>query len=56
MRDFNKSLKTYIKSGNITQKKNQDFERFLKFLKIKMTAKSNKIELSEEGVYRYVER
>ena len=40
--------KIYIKSGNITEKKNKTCERLLIFLNIKMSAKSNKIELSKE--------
>ena len=41
-------LKTYIKSGNITEKKNKTFNRILIFVIIKMSAKSNKIELSDD--------
>ena len=33
----------------------QDFERFLRFLNIKMLAKSNKIELSEEFIVMWRE-
>ena len=39
--------KAYIKSGNITEKKNKTLKDLI-FLNIKMSAKSNKIELSEE--------
>ena len=38
-------LKIYIKSGNIANREEKrDFERFLIYLNIKMSAKSNKIE------------
>ena len=42
-------LKIYIKSGNITEKKNKK-NKFLTFLNIKMSAKSKKIEFNEEFI------
>ena len=49
MRDLNTFFKkTYIKGGNITGQKKQDFERRLIILNTKMSAEANKIELSEE--------
>ena len=46
---FEDFFEVYIKSGNITEKKNKTFnKRFLIFLNTKMSAKSNKIELIEE--------
>ena len=43
-------LKKYIKSGNITERKNKTFKRFLTFLNVKILAKSKKIELNEEFI------
>ena len=43
-------FKKYIVSGNITEKKNNTFERFLIFFNIKISAKSKNIELNEEFI------
>ena len=40
-------FKKHIKKGNITEKKNKTLKDLI-FLNIKMSAKSNKIDLSEE--------
>ena len=41
-------LKNVHQTWEYCREENQDFERFLIFLNIKISAKSNKIELSEE--------
>ena len=46
--DLNTFLKNIHQKWKAYREEKQDFERFLIFLNIKMSAKSNKIELSEE--------
>ena len=49
MRDLDTFFyKTYNKSEGLYREERQDFEGLLIFLHMKMSAKSNKIELSEE--------
>ena len=48
MRDLNTFFKKYTSKGEIYREEKQDFERFLIFFNMKMSAKSNKVELSDE--------
>ena len=48
MPDLNTFLKNIHQKWEYCREEKQDFERLLIFLNIKMSAKSNKIELSEE--------
>ena len=48
VRDLNAFFKYHTSKREYYRKGKQDFERLLIFLKIKMSAKSNKIELSEQ--------
>ena len=48
MRDLNTFFKNIHQKWKYYREEKQDFERLLTFLNIKMSAKSNKIELSEE--------
>ena len=50
MRDLNAILKKIHQKWRYYREEKQDFERFLIFLNIKMSAKSKKIELSEEFI------
>ena len=53
MRDLNKFFKKYTSNLEILQRRKT---RFLIFLNIKMSAKSNKIELSEEFMAVWIEK
>ena len=48
MQDLNTFFKNIHQKWEYYREEKQDFERLLIFLNIKMSAKSNKIELSEE--------
>ena len=48
MRDLNTFFKEIYQKWKYCREEKQDFERFLVFLNIKMSTKSNKLELSEE--------
>ena len=48
MRDLNTFFKKYTSKVEIYREEKQDFERFLIFFNMKMSAKSNKVELSDE--------
>ena len=56
MRDLNTFFKNIHQKWEYYREEKQDFERLLIFLNIKMSAKSNKTELSEEFMAMWREK